>query len=172
MTRRKDDQKREAVAEAVALVKGGQSTNKATAAIGKKCGVTGRTLQRWAAELDQPLGDLSSYDIPQKAIEAHQNQAQERRERIRLHLLEKMEDLLGRMDEPHVDFKGKDAGKVTYPIATSGDVRNYATSFGILLDKYRLEMGEATTRGEISVNDAVQVVRDEVAQMREKRATR
>ena len=78
----------------------------------------------------------------------------ERRERIRAQLLEKMEDLLERMNKPHVDFRGKDAQMVTYPIATSSDVKNYAVSFAILLDKYRLEMGEATDRREISIEQA------------------
>jgi hypothetical protein len=52
------------------------------------------------------------------------------------------------MDAPHVDFKGKDAGSVTYPVAPAAAVQNYATSIGILLDKVRLEAGEATGRVE------------------------
>ena len=43
---------------------------------------------------------------------------------------------------------------VTYPIATSGDVKNYSVSIGILIDKYRLEMGESTSRAEITFEQA------------------
>ena len=52
------------------------------------------------------------------------------------------------MDAPHIEFKGKDAISVEYPIAPAGAVQNYATSVGILIDKYRLEVGEATNRSE------------------------
>ena len=67
---------------------------------------------------------------------------------LRLSFLEKIHDLLARMDAPHIDFKGKDANAVTYPIAPAAAVQNYATSVGILLDKFRLESGEATGRTE------------------------
>ena len=70
------------------------------------------------------------------------------RSEIRLTLLEKVADLLDRMDAPHVEFKGKDADAVEYPIAPAGAVQNYATSVGILIDKYRLEVGEPTSRSE------------------------
>jgi hypothetical protein len=56
--------------------------------------------------------------------------------------------VLKRMDEPHVDFKGKDADRVVYPVAPAAAVQNYATSAAIMLDKYRLEVGEATARTE------------------------
>ena len=68
-------------------------------------------------------------------------------------LLERAADLLERMDEPHVEFKGKDADQVTYPMAPAAAVQNYATSAAILIDKFRLEMGEATGRQEHWSND-------------------
>lgn len=162
--------RRRAVNETVNLIQDGQSSNKAAATIGKRYDVTGRTIQRWATKLGQPLGNLSSYDVPQKAIEGHRAQAEAGRERIRLLILEKAEDLLKRMDEPHVDFKGKDAAMVTYPVATSSDVRNYAMSFAVLLDKYRLEMGESTSRSEITVADAESVVDAEILRLSQEHA--
>lgn len=68
------------------------------------------------------------------------------RSSIRRRLLEKVDSLLDRFDQPHYDYRGKDAKKVGWENATSGDIRSYATSIGILIDKYRLEMGEATAR--------------------------
>lgn len=69
--------------------------------------------------------------------------------RVRVHtkLLRQIDRLLDRMDQPHVDFKGS-GNRVTYPKAPAAAVQNYATSVGILIDKYRLEMGEATSRSE------------------------
>ena len=82
------------------------------------------------------------------AVEAAAARAAQLRSELRVMLLEKAVDLLQRMDAPHTDFKGKDADAVEYPIAPAGAVQNYATSVGILIDKYRLEAGEATSRNE------------------------
>lgn len=68
------------------------------------------------------------------------------RQSIRRRLLEKVDNLLDRFDEPHFDYRGKDVVRVQWDSATSGDIRAYATSIGILIDKYRLEMGEHTQR--------------------------
>ena len=100
-----------------------------------------RSIRRWAkaadvsADRDKNLTD---------AAERLTKQSTAQRAAIRVDLLDRIADVLKRMDEPHIDFRGKDATQVEWPTATSGDVKNYAVSFGILLDKYRLEMGEAT----------------------------
>ena len=130
-----------------------------------------RTISSWVTKqgLAQAKGEQTEAAREQLALKNA-----ERRERIRSLILEKAEDIRGRMDEPHIDFKaaGKELHKVEWETARSGDVKNYAVSFAILIDKYRLEMGEATSRTEVSVNDAVQVVRDEVAQMRAKHSAK
>lgn len=111
----------------------------------RQTGIPKPTLAGWA----QAAGIRT--DGPAKtaaATEAAQAKAVRLREELRLALLEKAVDLLERMDAEHVDFKGKDAHAVTYPIAPAGAVQNYATSVGILIDKYRLEMGEVTGRTE------------------------
>lgn len=77
------------------------------------------------------------------------------RSSIRRRILEKVDNLLDRFDQPHSDFRGKDARKVTWDTATSGDIRSYATSIGILIDKYRLEMGEATARTFVEGHDDI-----------------
>lgn len=64
---------------------------------------------------------------------------------IRRRILEKVDNLLDRFDQPHYDYRGKDVVRVQWDSATSGDVRAYATAIGILIDKYRLEAGEATS---------------------------
>jgi transposase-like protein len=82
------------------------------------------------------------------AVEAAELRAANLRVQLRTMLLEKAVDLLERMDAPHVEFKGKDADQVEYPIAPAGAVQNYATSAAILIDKYRLEVGDPTERTE------------------------
>lgn len=107
----------------------------------RRTGINKRTISRWAnaadvsADRDKNLTD---------AAERLTKQSTAQRAAIRVDLLDRIADVLQRMDEPHIDFRGKDAIQVEWPTATSGDVKNYAVSFGILLDKYRLEMGEAT----------------------------
>ena len=70
----------------------------------------------------------------------------EKREELRELLLDRAVELLHRLDDPHIDFRGKDARQVTFPKPGGMDSKNYATAAAILIDKYRLEMGEATAR--------------------------
>lgn len=112
----------------------------------RRTGIPRGTISRWAAN--------SGYErVRNEKVEAQTEQlriAQEMlRQRIRTKLLAKADDLLDRMDAPHKDFRGKDVVEVTWDKATSGDVKNYATAAAILLDKYRLEVGEPTTRSEV-----------------------
>ena len=128
-----------------------------------------RTISSWVTKqgLAQAKGEQT-----EAAREALALKNAERRERIRTSILVKVEDILGRMDMPHHDYRaaGKELHRVDWDTARSGDVKNYAVSMAILLDKYRLEMGEHTARTEVSVADAVHVIDDEVARMRERRA--
>lgn len=78
-----------------------------------------------------------------------------KREALRELLLDKAADLILRMDEPHYDYRGKDVERVDFDKATSGDVKNYATGAAILIDKYRLEMGESTARTHVEGSDDI-----------------
>lgn len=107
----------------------------------RRTGINKRSISRWANAADV------SADRDKNLIDAAERltkQSTAQRAAIRVDLLDRVADVLKRMDEPHIDFRGKDATQVEWPTATSSDVKNYAVSFGILLDKYRLEMGEAT----------------------------
>lgn len=52
----------------------------------------------------------------------------------------------------------------------AGDAKNLAVAFGVLLDKYRLEMGETTGHMEhrMATSERVLALRDEVAERRER----
>lgn len=106
----------------------------------EQVGCTRRQVYRW----------LGSHGVSAKKPEERHAETlarhQAKREALRELLLDKAADLIQRMDDPHYDYRGKDASKVHFDKATSGDVRAYATAAAILIDKYRLEMGEATAR--------------------------
>jgi hypothetical protein len=119
----------------------------------RETGIPKMTIWRWA----KVTGTVTATVTPTKKAEVMAAGRQANAERIvvvreglRLHLIEKADDLLDRMDKPHVDFKGKDAQEVTYPVAPAAAVQNYATSVGILIDKFRLESGETTAKTEHS----------------------
>lgn len=115
------------------------------AAAWRESGIPKPTIARWAHK-----AGVETYQ-PEKthaATEALKAMHAQRRETLKVQLLERALDLLERMDAEHVDFKGKDADTVVYPIAPAAAVQNYAMSAAILIDKFRLEMGEATGRTE------------------------
>ncbi len=136
-----------------------------TAEAARRSGISTRSIKRWAKDSDVVA---QARDKTGQAREELARLNVERRERIKTLLLEKIEDLLGRMNLPHIDFKGKDARQVTYPTATSGDVKNYAVSVAVLIDKYRLEMGESTSRAEITFEQAEDRLDEEFAELVER----
>lgn len=88
-----------------------------------------------------------------EAVEAARLDRAHTRELLRDEMLRRALDLLERMDDPHVDFKGKDADEVIYPRPSPSGCQAYATAAAILLDKFRLEVGEVTGRTETLSTD-------------------
>lgn len=125
---------------AVALV-----AEKGLAEAWRETGIPKPTLAFWC---DKAGVERTGGEKTRAAADATKARHELTRQQVRLDLIEKVADLLQRMDAEHVEFKGKDSDRVVYPIAPAGAVQNYATSVGILIDKYRLEMGEATGRTE------------------------
>lgn len=127
----------------------------------RRTGVARSTLHDWcdAAGVEvYAAKDVVAQTANARAVAAEVNAAKRDRlrEELRLKLLEKAHDLLERMDRPHVEFKGNNANQVEYPIAPAGAVKDYAIAFAVVLDKYRLEVGEATGRTEtLSVTDGL-----------------
>jgi len=122
-------------------------TEVGTAEAARRSGIPARSIRRWANEADLAAArSLALEEGGRLLAKTHQAMRQE----ARVLLMEKVVDLLERMDQPHSEWKvvGNSVEKVTYDIATSGDVKNYAASINQLIDKYRLEMGEATARTE------------------------
>jgi transposase-like protein len=110
--------------------------NGAAAAV-RMFGCSRQQVNRWARARGVPPAVAAA----QRAKAAGEGLAT-KRARIREQLLEKVLDMLDRMDEEHIDFKGQKAQPVTYPKAPAAACQNYATCVAILIDKFRLEMGE------------------------------
>jgi transposase-like protein len=88
-----------------------------------------------------------------EAVEAARVDRELTRERLRDAMLAKALDLIGRMDEKHIDFRGKDCTEVEFPKPSPSGCQAYATAAAILLDKVRLELGEVTGRTEHRTTD-------------------
>jgi len=117
------------------------------AATARLYGMSVHTLKSWATRLG-----LHSGSQTKKATEAACAKNEARRTELRGLLLEYAVKLMKRMDAPHIDFKSAGAlgpVQVTFPVAPAAACQNYATSVGILLDKYRLEAGQVTDRVEV-----------------------
>lgn len=108
----------------------GYSQNKATDAVGDDLGVTGRTVKLWAVDLGMPLGVISQEDDKTaKAREALVEYGHERRRQLSDLLFGRIEDVALTTSDP-------------------GALKDLATTYGILVDKRRLEEGKATERTE------------------------
>ncbi|MBN1319625.1 MAG: hypothetical protein JXA87_02185 [Thermoleophilia bacterium] len=117
----------------------------------RETGVTKPTIIRWAkaAGLVPPTENITD------GVKAQEARIAAKRAALKELLITKALDLATRMDEMHIDFKGNHANEVKYPKAPAAACQHYATSIGILIDKFRLENGEATGREEVITIDAV-----------------
>lgn len=115
----------------------------------RETGIPRNTLWRWAEAAGiAPKATAKHLAQTEKARVSHEANVALRRAELRDRLIETAHDMIDRMSKPHVDFKGKDGMRVEYPIAPAEAVRNYAISLAVLIDKYRLEVGEVTGRTE------------------------
>jgi len=122
-----------------------------TAEAARLFGVSPRTIRRWANEEGLAAArDKTLTDAGERLKVRHETM----REELRVRFLESALDALDRMTEEHVDYRGKDATRVTWPMAPAREMKDYATTAAICVDKYRLEMGETTDRTgiEVSIN--------------------
>lgn len=146
----------------------------------RRTGIPKTTLRRWAREEGLDTAELAGAAAlrTDAATEARKSYVAELREELRAMLLEKAVDCLERMDEPHIDFRGRESTEVKFDRAPSGACQQYATSAAILIDKFRLESGEATSKTEIERGPLEQQVRritnmrDELSERRPKESER
>lgn len=126
----------------------------------RQTGVPVRTVRRWASEagLAAARNENLTNGAEQLAL-LHQH----RREEIRSRLLDIGLDLLDRIEAPHEKIVtlsgmpgvGAMVERVPLELPDASDVKSYAVAFGVILDKYRLEMGEHTTHARTEGTDDV-----------------
>lgn len=121
------------------------------AAASEATGIPSGTIRAWAHR--DPAITVARHEKTRAATEAAKLHRECLREELRTELLAKAVDLLDRMDHEHVEFVGKDARRETFDRAPAGACKAYATAAAILLDKFRLEMGDATERHEHFTTD-------------------
>lgn len=123
------------------------------------------TLHRWAVAAGLERSD----DKRLAATERRTLRLQEKRSLIAEEFLDRVEDLMGRMDEPHVVGYTKKGEAIIHPMGASADCKNYITAAAIALDKFRLEMGEATSRTETRSTDAAEAAKAKVDELSQRR---
>jgi transposase-like protein len=115
----------------------------------KATGCSRRQVYRW----------LGSHGVSPKKPDERRAETEarhyEKREQLRELLLDQAADALHRMKEPHIDYRGKDSNRVEWETAPAGAFRDYALAAAILIDKYRLEMGESTSRTELHTDSQI-----------------
>ena len=118
------------------------------AAASKATGIPAGTIGAWVTRA--ALQPLHRNRVPVEALEVLREQRAARREELELRMLDTALRLVKRIEEPHVELvsSGGVVQPVELPVAPAKAAREYATAAAILLDKYRLERGEATDRTE------------------------
>lgn len=115
------------------------------AAAARTYGVSRDCVQRWAR-----AAGLSTSAATKRATEAALSSLAARRLRIRDKLAERAEEMLDRMGEAVTVYVGSGATPIPVDMDRPGasTCKDLATTAAILIDKLRLEAGEATSRDE------------------------
>jgi predicted transcriptional regulator len=120
----------DAIARGLSLVEGGASANQAATEIAEDLGVKRQTVLRWCRDAGTPLGDRHHAQAA-KMREVAAAEFEAKRAELRVRLLDSALSLVERIEG-----------------ARDSDVNKVAVATGIMVDKMRLEMGEATDRHE------------------------
>jgi hypothetical protein len=114
-------------------------------------GIPRTTIRRWAARANFDPRTIA--ENAKANSEAAREAALARCEDLRLELREEFllvaAESLERARQPYVEFVGVKAEQVEYPVPPAGALFNLVKSAATALDKYRLEVGEATDRTEL-----------------------
>lgn len=165
MTERTDEQKWEAVAVYVEL---------GLAEAHRQTGIPKTSLQRWARAAGHDLAAIGAEHVERTvaATEARTARCEAMRAELKERLLETAGTLLDRVEQEHVDFRGKDAERVVWPVAPPAACRDLIVAAAVCIDKFRLENGESTMRAEIGAladeASRLAALRDELAARRDR----
>jgi transposase-like protein len=112
-------------------------------------------VRRWVREWEAKTGEKLSPPTANitAGVQAQNARIAAKRAKIKERLLDEALYCMDAIHNKHIDFKGVNVQEVAYPVAPAAAVQNYATSVGILIDKFRLENGESTSRDEVITVD-------------------
>jgi hypothetical protein len=163
-----ESQKREALAT---YVEHGLSVAHAETAV-PKC-----TLLKWArsAGIDHNVVSAEHAERVRNGTQARVARCEALRVEIREQLLQTAQTMLDRCEQPFTDYRGQKADEVEFEVPPPSECRQLVTAAAILIDKYRLEMGESTGRVEtVAVEQQLEVMeamRDDLAAKRAAKAS-
>ncbi len=134
------------------------------AAASRATGIARTTISQWARR----AGVVTVTAGNEEATHAAREQAAKLRAKVRPTLLARALDLIDRMDRPVVAYVGQHGKRVEYERPNAADCKHYATAAAALIDRLRLEEGEAIVRSEqVTSTDFDRQVAELVGQMKE-----
>ena len=138
-----DEEKAEAIRLAVEV---GQSE------AARQTGINKGTIAAWCSR-----GKVHTVatERTREAVEAHKVNAEERREKIKETLLDRVDTLLEWVVSQTIDYVGANGREVTRPRPSAGDVRNLVIALSVMLDKIELLSGKATSNSTVTIRDAI-----------------
>lgn len=124
----------------------------------RQTGIPKPTLHAWAVAAGLNVTQIAGEHAQRTMAATHARVARcdAMREELRERMLETAGTLLDRVDLPHVEYRGQHAVMVTYPVPPGSTCRDYVWAMAVLVDKYRLEVGEVTDRSELIGADTAQ----------------
>ena len=141
-SRYSDQERQAAVDRAAALMADeGLSQNRACAAVGEDLGVSGRTIGLWAADLGIRLGQVSQETAKSRAAQVAREALAAQRDYVQVERLALLNEGFEK------------ARALLQKITTPQELQQWSVATGTLIDKRRLEDGEATSRSEVSNGD-------------------
>lgn len=108
----------------------------------KQTGIPKTTIRSWAVD-KRKLSTTKNQEQTKAATEERRVRLEEKRSVLQEKILDKANSILDRIDEPEDDFVGKDGRKITRKKPAASNVRDLVVAVGVLVDKFRLENGDA-----------------------------
>lgn len=129
----------------------------------RQTGIARTTISTWARRTGVRTDAPS---LTRAAVEQASLNAAEKRERMRVDLLDLALHAAERMRTPHEEFVGVEGKRVVYELPPAGAFKQYSQSIKDLIGVLRLESGEATGRTESVAVDKIDVeIKQLVAEM-------
>jgi transposase-like protein len=132
--------------------------------------ITPKLIRQWARHQGIDISTPEDRKKVEKLLEHQQLSTSKRREMLKGKIMDRAHEILDSMNARHEQWMKGEGGElqlVELRRPPAGAMKDYALAFGILLDKFRLEEGESTSRHETVSGKA----RDEIDEELDKLAS-